>query len=169
VVPPDRQRDGIVGPLELWENLLLGCDELRATARRGWLARERVIARADERLRAYGVRPPDPTLPVASLSGGNQQRVVLARELGRASLRALVAANPTRGLDLAATAAVHGRLRQLAAAGAAVLVLSTDLDEVAALAGDVHVLYRGRLLGPLPASSSRVEIGRRMAGLGAAA
>jgi ABC-type uncharacterized transport system ATPase subunit len=169
VVPPNRQRDGIVGPLELWENLLLGSDELHATARHGWLERDRVIARADERLRAFGVRPPDPTLPIASLSGGNQQRVVLARELGRTNLRAIVAANPTRGLDLAATAAVHGRLRDLAAAGAAVLVLSTDLDEVAALAGDVHVLYRGRLLGPLPESASRLEIGRLMAGLGAAA
>jgi general nucleoside transport system ATP-binding protein len=169
VVPPDRQRDGIVAPLELWENLLLASDELRAAAPRGWLTRDREIARADERLRAYGVRPPDPTLPVGSLSGGNQQRVVLARELGRKNLRALVAANPTRGLDLAATAAVHGRLRDLAAAGVAILVLSTDLDEVAALAGDVRVLYRGRLLGTLPAAASRLEIGRLMAGLGAAA
>ena len=169
VVPPDRQRDGIVGPLELWENLLLACDELRATAPRGWIARDAEIARADGRLRAFGVRPPDPSLPVASVSGGNQQRVVLARELGRARLRAVVAANPTRGLDLAATAAVHGRLRALAVAGVAVLVLSTDLDEVAALGGDVHVLYRGRLLGPLPPSASRLEIGRLMAGLGAAA
>ncbi|MBY0279641.1 ATP-binding cassette domain-containing protein, partial [Candidatus Binatia bacterium] len=84
VVPPDRQRDGIVGPLALWENLLLACDELRSIAPRGWLAREREIARADQRLRAFGVRPPDPTLAIASLSGGNQQRVVLARELGRA-------------------------------------------------------------------------------------
>jgi simple sugar transport system ATP-binding protein len=169
VVPPDRQRDGIVGPLALWENLLLACDELRATAPRGWLARDSEIRRADARLRAFGVRPPDPTLPVASLSGGNQQRVVLARELGRGRLCAMVAANPTRGLDLAATAAVHGRLRELAASGVAIVVLSTDLDEVAALAGDVHVLYRGRLLGPLPASASRLEIGRLMAGLGEAA
>lgn len=169
VVPPDRQRDGIVGTLALWENLLLGCDELRSITPHGWLACEREVARADQRLRAFGVRPPDPTLPIASLSGGNQQRVVLARELGRAHLRALVAANPTRGLDLAATAAVHDRLRAVAASGAAVLVLSTDLDEVEALAGDVHVLYRGSLLGPLPAATSRLEIGRLMAGLGAAA
>ena len=169
VVPPDRQRDGIVGPLELWENLLLACDELRTTSRRGWLARDREIARADQRLRAYGVRPADPTLPVAALSGGNQQRVVLARELGRGHLRAVVAANPTRGLDLAATAAIHGRLRDLARRGVAILVLSTDLDEVAALGGAVHVLYRGRLLGPLPATATRLEIGRLMAGLGAAA
>jgi len=169
VVPPDRQRDGIVGPLELWENLLLAEDELRAASRHGWLSREREISRAVARLRAYGVRPANPTLPVAALSGGNQQRVVLARELGRSRLRCVVAANPTRGLDLAATAAVHERLRGLAAAGAAIAVLSTDLDEVAALAGDVHVLYRGRLLGPLPPSATRLEIGRAMAGLGAAA
>jgi simple sugar transport system ATP-binding protein len=169
VVPPDRQRDGIVGPMELWENLLLARDELRTTSRRGWLAREREIDRADQRLRAYGVRPADPTLPVAALSGGNQQRVVLARELGRGNLRAVVAANPTRGLDLAATAAIHGRLRDLARDGVAILVLSADLDEVAALGGVVHVLYRGRLLGPLPATATRLEVGRLMAGLGAAA
>ena len=80
-----------------------------------------------------------------------------------------MAANPTRGLDLAATVAVHERIRALAASGVAVLVLSTDLDEVEALGENVHVLYRGRLLGPLPASASRLEIGRLMAGLGAAA
>jgi len=165
VVPPDRRRDGIVAGLALWENLLLARDELAASARGGLIspAAERRVA--ERRLVAFGVRPADPALPAAALSGGNQQRVVLARELGRRHLAAVVAANPTRGLDLAATAAVHGRLRDLARAGAAVLVLSTDLDEVEALAGVVYVLYRGRLIGPLPTGASRLEVGKRMAGI----
>jgi simple sugar transport system ATP-binding protein len=169
VVPPDRRRDGIVAGLELWENLLLACDELRAVARGGLLARAAVRRAAAARLESFGVRPSDPTLPAGALSGGNQQRVVLARELARRHLVAVVAANPTRGLDLAATAAVHRRLRDLAAAGAAVLVLSTDLDEVEALAGSIHVLYRGRLIGPLPRGASRLAVGKLMAGIGAAA
>lgn len=167
VVPPDRRRDGLVGGLTLWENLLLAADELRDAAPRGVLPRD-VAARSAERLRAFGVRPADPTLPADALSGGNQQRVVLARELGRRRLSAVVAANPTRGLDLAATAAVHERLRALAASGAAVLVLSTDLDEVEALAGEVRVLYRGHLLAPT-SHATRLELGKLMAGIGVAA
>ena len=169
VVPPDRRRDGIVAELALWENLLLARDELAATARFGVLPRAAAIRQARVRLRAFDVRPDDPTLPAGALSGGNQQRVVLSRELGRHHLRAVVAANPTRGLDLAATAAVHRRLRELAAGGAAVLVLSTDLDEVEALAGTVFVLYRGRLVGPLPVEADRLQIGKLMAGVGVAA
>ncbi|MEW6268782.1 MAG: ATP-binding cassette domain-containing protein [Thermodesulfobacteriota bacterium] len=169
VVPPDRTRDGLVASLELWENLLLAHDELHAVARRGVLRRREARSEAAQRLAAFGVRPDDPTLPAGALSGGNQQRMVLARELGRRNLRAVVAANPTRGLDLAATVAVHRRLRELAARGIAVLVLSTDLDEVEALAGEVYVLYRGRLTGPLARPLHRLDVGRLMAGVGVAA
>ncbi len=169
IVPPDRRRDGLVLGLELWENLLLAHDELAAASTAGVLRRRAAVREAARRLAAYEVRPADPTAPAAALSGGNQQRVVLARELERGNLRAVVAASPTRGLDLVATVAVHERLRALAAAGAAVLVLSSDLDEVEALAGLVFVLYRGRLAGPLPAEARRAEIGRLMAGVGVAA
>jgi simple sugar transport system ATP-binding protein len=169
VVPPDRTRDGLVPGLELWENLLLARDELRAVAPGGILRRRDRLAAAAERLVEFGVRPAEPTLSAAALSGGNQQRMVLARELGRRNLRAVVAANPTRGLDLAATVAVHRRLRELAAAGVAVLILSSDLDEVEVLAGDAYVLYRGRLTGPLASPLRRLDVGRLMAGIGVAA
>jgi len=169
VVPPDRRRDGLVLGLELWENLLLAHDALAAAASLGVLDRRAAQRDAARRLAEYGVRPSDPRAPAAELSGGNQQRVVLARELGRVHLRAVVAANPTRGLDLVATVAVHERLRALASGGAAVLVLSSDLDEVDALAGAKYVLYRGRLAGPLPATADRAELGRLMAGVGVAA
>ena len=168
VAAPDRQRDGIVGPLELWENLVLACDELRATAPRGWIARDARSRGPTKRLRAFGVRPPDPTLPVASLSGGNQQRVVLAPARPRSAARGdrgePLRAGSTRGDCGGARTAPRARR-----VGCRDPRCSTDLDEVAALGGDVHVLYRGRLLGPLPASASRLEIGRLMAGLGAAA
>lgn len=168
VVPADRRRDGLVGEMALWENLLLATNALDRAAPRGWVAPAEQIDSAAERLAEFSVRPGNPTLPAAALSGGNQQRVVLARELARDGARVVVVASPTRGLDLVATVQVHRRLRALADEGAAVLVLSTDLDEVEALADRVLVLFRGRLR-PVPEESlDRALIGRLMAGLGEA-
>jgi simple sugar transport system ATP-binding protein len=166
VIPPDRRRHGLVVELSLWENLLLSTDLLREAAPRGLIAPLMEQERAHLRLREFAVRPDDPRASAATLSGGNQQRLVLARELSRRRIRAVVAANPTRGLDIGATRAIHTRLRAIAAAGAAVLVLSTDLDEVEALATRVAVLYQGRLVTPSRERPGRIEIGRLMAGLG---
>ncbi len=165
VVPADRRRDGLVGELALWENLLLARDALRRAAPRGWISAVEQREAAQMPLEEFAVQPPDPEVPAAALSGGNQQRLVLARELSRRGLRLVVAASPTRGLDLVATGSIHARLRGLADAGAAVLVLSTDLDEVEALADRVVVLYRGRLSVPPGDGIDRVVIGRQMAGL----
>jgi simple sugar transport system ATP-binding protein len=164
VVPSDRTRDGMVAELPAWENLLLSRDRLDAVAARGVIPRAPTLASAREAMRAWRVQPSDPLRPAGSLSGGNQQRLMLARELGRERPLAVVAANPSRGLDLAATAAVRGRLRELAARGAAVLVLSTDLDEVLDLGHRVAVLYRGRLLEPQRRRADRATLGRLMAG-----
>ncbi len=169
VVPADRHRDGLVGEMTLWENLLLGRNPLRRAAPRGWMSPADQIERARERLASFSVHPSDPELPSAALSGGNQQRLVLARELSRPDLRVVVAVNPTRGLDLIATGAIHARLRALADQGAAVLVLSTDLDEVEALADRALVLYRGRLRAAPSGPVDRVVIGRLMTGLEEAA
>jgi simple sugar transport system ATP-binding protein len=169
VVPADRRREGLVEGLEAWENLLLGSDLLGSATSRGWLARGQKTQDALARFEDFGVRPPDPELLAAAFSGGNQQRIVLARELGRERIRALVAANPTRGLDIAATSAVHRMIIALAAKGSAVLLLSTDLDEVLELGESIAVLYRGRLHGPFTQPVSRTEIGRLMAGAGEAA
>lgn len=165
IVPADRRRDGLVAEMPLWENLLLGHEDLRRAAPRGWLVPSEQSRRARPRLEAFSVRPADPDLPAGALSGGNQQRLVLARELGRDGLSVVIATSPTRGLDLVATRAVHARLRDLARRGAAVLVLSTDLDEVEALADRVAVLYRGRVRSIEGDAIDRTEIGRRMAGL----
>jgi len=154
-----------VGELALWENLLLGRDPLRRAAPKGWMSPPLEVARARAQLEEFSVQPPLPEVPAATLSGGNQQRLVLARELSREDVKIVVAANPARGLDLVATRAVHARLRELAALGVAVLVLSTDLDEVEALADRAFVLYRGRLRTPPGGRVDRVVIGRLMAGL----
>lgn len=167
VVPGDRRRDGLVGEFSLWENMLLSRPALSAAAPRGWMTPALWRRRARGLLEEFDVRPPNPDLPAAALSGGNQQRLVLAREIGAAGLRVVLAVNPTRGLDLVATHAIHARLRGLAAEGVAVLVFSTDLDEVEALGDRVGVLYRGRLGQSPRAGIDRQTLGRRMAGLGA--
>ncbi|HYC24332.1 MAG TPA: ATP-binding cassette domain-containing protein [Candidatus Bathyarchaeia archaeon] len=164
VIPADRQRDALVKELEAWENLLLSRDSLSRAAPHGWISRASEREHALALLDGFAVRPRDPALRAGAFSGGNQQRIVLARELGQSGVRVVVAANPTRGLDIAATAAIHERFRALAAAGIALLLLSTDLDEVLALGDSVYVLFRGRLHGPLAQPVSRGEVGRLMAG-----
>jgi simple sugar transport system ATP-binding protein len=114
-------------------------------------------------IREYRVATPSLDHPIAALSGGNQQRIVIARALAQAP-RVLIAVNPTRGLDIAATVAVYALLTASAAAGAAVVLLSTDLDELAAVCDRLLVLYRGRLSGPV-APSERARVGALMAGL----
>ena len=167
VVPGDRRRDGLVGELSLWENILLSRPALSAAAPRGWMTPTLWRRRGLRLLKEFDVRPAHPDLPAAALSGGNQQRLVLAREIGASDLRVVLAVNPTRGLDLVATHAIHARLRRLAAEGVAVLVFSTDLDEVEALGDRVGVLYRGRLGESPRAGIDRKTLGRQMAGLGA--
>jgi simple sugar transport system ATP-binding protein len=118
------------------------------------------LARTTTLLGEFGVVAAGPQAPAASLSGGNQQKVVIGRELARQP-RVIVAENPTRGLDLRATEAIHGRQRRAAASGAAVLVYSSDLDEVLGLAGRVLVAARGSI-GEAPAGATRAEIGELM-------
>ena len=133
-IPEDRTSEGLIPELTLTENVVLGSGTDGALDSR---RPDRLACRAErhtaELLLAYGVVAPGPERPAASLSGGNQQKVVIARELSRRP-RVIVAENPTRGLDIRATAAVHVRLRAAAEAGAAVLVHSSDLDEVLELA-----------------------------------
>lgn len=167
VIPADRRKEGLIAGLPLRENLLLSIDELEDATQWGRLRVAELDAQAQTRLHEFDVRPDDPHADAASLSGGNQQRLILGRELARRRRVAVLAANPTRGLDIEAARQVHIRLRAVAAAGAAVLIFSTDLDEIEALGDRVAVLYEGHLHEV--ASRSREEIGRLMAGLGAEA
>ena len=151
-VPEDRLEEGLVLELSLAENLLLvgGAPEFH---RWGGLDRSRLLQRAAASLDEYDVRPRDATLPARALSGGNQQRWVLARELARHP-RWLVLAQPTRGVDVGGAAFLHGRILAARDAGAAVLLVSADLDEILFLADRVVVLYAGRIADTLDAAGA---------------
>lgn len=143
VVSEDRLRWDVVPDLSVAENLALSEVARGRHARRGVLQTAALRERAEALVAEYDVQPPNPAVPLRALSGGNQQKVVIARELSNRP-PALVAAQPTRGLDLRATAAVHSRLRWLKEQGGAVLLVTLDLDELFSLADRVIVLFRGR-------------------------
>jgi general nucleoside transport system ATP-binding protein len=161
-VPEDRHHDAMLLDHSLAENVALR----GAGSRQGTLSWKNVHASTMALVRAYDVRAESTQMPARALSGGNQQKLILARELEATSdqpvPKALVVENPTRGLDVRATAAVHQRLREAGARGAAVIIYSSDLDEVLALASRVFVMYDGTLR-ELP--SDRDAIGRAMLGL----
>jgi simple sugar transport system ATP-binding protein len=118
---------------------------------------------ATERVEEFDIRTQGIDLPVSSLSGGNQQKVVLARELSR-PLKLLVASQPTRGVDVGSIEFMHKRIVTERDQGTAVLIVSTELDEIAALADRVAVMYRGRIVGVVPPDTPRDELGLMMAG-----
>jgi ABC-type uncharacterized transport system ATPase subunit len=168
VIREDRQTEGLVLEASVRDNLLLG--ELGSFRRRlGLLNMSALEAEAKRRVLRSGA-PADLDRPAGTLSGGNQQKVVVARALSRvAERRVVVAAQPTRGVDLAATRDIHDRLREAAGSGAAVLVLSADLDELRALCTRILVLARGRIVAEMTPEASDEEIGRRMLGMEASA
>jgi simple sugar transport system ATP-binding protein len=143
-VPADRRRTGLALALAVDENLILRHFARGRFGRGPLLDRDRIAAFAAERIERFDVRPPDPRAQALALSGGNQQRLVLGRELGFAP-RIIVAHNPTRGLDVKATEFIHARLLEAARHGAAVVVVSSDLDEVLALSRRIYALFRGHL------------------------
>jgi len=169
VVWEDRQSEGLVLDATLRDNLVLG--ELgRFAGVAGLLDLRALEAEAAKRLAASGAEA-ELDRTARSLSGGNQQKIVIARALARlreGGARVLVAAQPTRGVDLAASEEIRARIREAAAGGAAVLVLSADLDELRALCSRILVLARGRIVAELPPTAPDEELGRRMLGLAAA-
>ena len=167
VVPEDRHREAMVAELSVSENLFLG--RLHRFRRMGLLDRRRMDTAARALIEQYSVRTPGPATPMGSLSGGNQQKVVLARELSTEKLQCLVAAQPTRGLDIGAVEFVLNRLRGCASSGTGVLVVSSEIPELLALCDRIFVSYRGALLGPVDtaAATARQHIGELMTGTAA--
>jgi simple sugar transport system ATP-binding protein len=161
LVPEDRTTEALIPEFTLAENLVLGSGPTAPWRRGWWIDWAEARRRTAALLPAYEVRAPGPDVPARQLSGGNQQKLVLARALeGRPAV--LLAENPTRGLDIAATAGIHDRLRQASRDGVAVVVYSSDLDEVLALGCDrLLVVTRGRL-SELSATTPRAEVGRAM-------
>ena len=162
VIPEDRHRQALVLPMTLWENAMLGSHR-DPLWRRGPLYRPAAIRRRVAGYVArYDVRTPSLDVPAAALSGGNQQKLILARELERGP-RLIVAAQPTRGLDVGAIEFVWSQLLEARARGLGVLLISADLEEIMALADRIGVLVRGRLAGELAREEATPErLGRLM-------
>jgi general nucleoside transport system ATP-binding protein len=163
IVPEDRHAVACVTAMSVAENMFL--NKLDRFTRFGLLQRGALNAAAQKQMRDFDVRAAGPEVAFSGLSGGNQQKAVLARELTLDPLVALVAAQPTRGLDVSAVEAVYRQIRAAARRGVGVLLISSELDELLAVADRVAVLYRGRLVGERPAEmSERGAIGALMSG-----
>ena len=160
-VPEDRHRDGFVGEFSIAENLVL--NNLDAYSSGGLLQLGRITQNAKERIEEFDIRSTSQAQPVGSLSGGNQQKVVLARELSR-PLTLLLACQPTRGVDVGAIEFLHKRIVAERDRGTAVLIVSTELDEVESLADRIAVMYRGRIVGVVDSDTPRDVLGLMMAG-----
>ncbi|MGO4691534.1 ABC transporter ATP-binding protein [Glaciibacter sp. 2TAF33] len=162
-VPEDRNEDGLVGAFTIAENLMLDRSDGHPFVRSAGLQLRYLAEFAQKKLKEFDIRAQGITTPVGKLSGGNQQKVVLARELSR-ELRLFVAAQPTRGLDVGSIEFVHGQIIAARDSGVAVIVVSTELDEVTALADRIAVMYRGGIVGIVPGDTPRDVLGLMMAG-----
>ena len=163
-VPEDRQHDGIVGGFTVAENLVLDLFRTDAFSRGLSLRLDQINANADARVAEFDIRTPSAQLPAATLSGGNQQKVVIAREMSR-PLKVFIASQPTRGVDVGAQEFIHKRIVAERDRGTAVVLVSTELDEVLGLADRILVMYRGKIIGELPGGASRDQVGLMMAGV----
>ena len=162
-VPEDRTKHGLVGPFSVADNLVLSSYFKAPFARRGVRQDRAVRARALELIERFDIRTPGPDVPVATLSGGNQQKVIIARELS-GQPRVVIVAQPTRGLDVGSVEFIHREIVRLRDEGAAVLLVSAELDEILALADRIGVLYRGRLVGTFERpDATREHLGLLMA------
>jgi simple sugar transport system ATP-binding protein len=162
-VPEDRTEDGLVGSFSVAENLILDRSSDAAFVRGGTIRRGVLEDFAEDRIDEYDIRTQGAGVPAGTLSGGNQQKVVIAREMSR-ELKLLVAAQPTRGVDVGSIEFIHKRIIETRDSGVPVVVVSTELDEVAALADRIAVMYRGAIVGVVPGDTPRDVLGLMMAG-----
>jgi simple sugar transport system ATP-binding protein len=162
-IPEDRHRRGLVLDFTLAENIALHDYKQPPDSRFGWLYPKRLIARAHRLLEAFDVRGGGPVTRASALSGGNQQKVVVAREVER-DPRVLLAAQPTRGLDVGAIEFVHRRLVEERDEGRAVLLVSLELEEILSLSDRILVMYEGRIVGEYGPDVSAEELGIAMTG-----
>ncbi|MDR7417594.1 MAG: ABC transporter ATP-binding protein [Armatimonadota bacterium] len=167
-IPEDRHKGGLVLPMDVWENLILGHHARAVFGRGALLDRRRITEFAEERVRRFDVRTPSLATPVLALSGGNQQKVVVAREFGFEPA-VLIASQPTRGLDIGATEFVRRQILDARAAGMAVVLVSAMLDEVLSLADRIGVMSAGQIVAEFPRGAATPrEIGLHMTGTRAA-
>jgi simple sugar transport system ATP-binding protein len=168
-VPEDRHKRGLVLPFAAWESAVLGYQKRPRYNLRGWMRHLFMRQDTAQMMESYDVRPRNPDLRCSKFSGGNQQKLVLARE-AMLQPKILLVGQPTRGVDIGAIEFIHGRLRAMRDAGGAVLVVSSELDEILALADRVLVMNAGSIVGELPiAQCDERALGRLMGGAGGAA
>jgi len=164
-IPEDRHKHGMVEPFTIADNLVLNTYHHWPFARRMVRHSAAIAAHAARLMHAFDVRAPHPTTQAGSLSGGNQQKMVIARECSR-PVTLLIAAQPTRGLDVGATAFIHQHLVQQREQGCAVLLVSADLDEILTLSDRIAVMYHGTILAIVAShEASRETLGQLMAGV----
>jgi simple sugar transport system ATP-binding protein len=163
-IPESRELDGLIGSFSIAENLILNSHDIEPFAKLGQLSKSAIADNATERIKEFDIRTQSIEDSASSLSGGNKQKVVLARELSR-DVKIVVASQPTRGLDVGSIEFVHERLLAERASGRAILLISTELDEVIALADRIAVIYRGEILGIVDPSVTREKLGLMMAGV----
>jgi len=161
-IPEDRHRRGLILEYTIANNLILGVQ--KHFSNRGIIDRTRVMDNAAEEITSFDIRPPNPLLAARALSGGNQQKVVVAREMGR-KFSVLLASQPTRGVDVGAIEFIHQQLLDARAQGKAILLVSAELNEVLALSDRVAVMYRGKFAVVMPAAeASEAVLGEYMIG-----
>lgn len=164
-VPEDRQRDGLVLSYPVADNMVLNTYYLPPYARGVMIQQLEVNKAAEERVKLFDVRTPGISTSAGSLSGGNQQKVIVAREFSR-PIKLLIASQPTRGLDVGSIEYIHGRIIAKRSEGCAVLLLSTELDEIMALSDRIAVMYRGQIVMIIDAAEATKEyLGLLMAGV----
>lgn len=163
-VPEDRKKDGLVGDFSVAENLMLD-RSFSGPFTKGlnvdFAHRDEF---ADDAIAAFDIRTPGGATPAGRLSGGNQQKVVLARELSR-EVKLVIASQPTRGVDVGSIEFIHERIVAVRDSGVPVLIVSTELDEVIALADRIAVMYEGRIVDIVPSDTPRATLGQLMAGV----
>ncbi|MCB0154106.1 MAG: ATP-binding cassette domain-containing protein, partial [Anaerolineae bacterium] len=163
-VPEDRQRDGLVLAYPLTDNVVLNTYYQKPFAHGLMVDEAAVRAQTEKLIKEFDVRTPSSTVPAATLSGGNQQKVIVAREFSR-PIKLLIASQPTRGLDVGSIEYIHGRIIEKRDQGTAVLVVSTELDEIRALSDRIAVMYEGKIVDILPADQvTKEQLGLLMAG-----
>jgi len=164
-IPEDRQRDGLVLAYPVTDNMVLNTYYIEPFTKKAVLQEEAIRSNAEALIEAFDIRTPSAVVDISTLSGGNQQKVIVARELSR-PIKLLVAAQPTRGLDVGSIEYIHNRLVEKRDEGVAVLLVSTELDEIMQLADRIAVMYRGQLVDILAIEdASKESIGLLMAGI----
>jgi simple sugar transport system ATP-binding protein len=164
-VPEDRQLDGLVLPFPIADNLILNTYYQEPFAKGVVLQEKEVLENANRLIREFDIRTPGASTSAGSLSGGNQQKVIIAREFSR-PIKFLVASQPTRGLDVGSVEYIHGRILEKRDQGCAVLLVSPELDEIMELSDRIAVMYRGKIVEILPANTATKEgVGLLMAGI----